>query len=120
VVGGPLSPARRAAGKASLTTSWWARVAWSTWSRLPEYPPALLESGRRRAQAEGRVVTLQQTDAEKLPFADSAFDAVVSTFDVLFTPDQRQAARELAHVCWRKATARPIACLRCRAGTWRS
>src|SRR5450432_2245072 len=64
-----------------------------------DYVPALLESGRRRAQAEGLVVTFQQADAEKLPFADGSFDAVVSTFGVMFTPDQEQAARELARVC---------------------
>ena len=64
-----------------------------------DYVPALLESGRRRAQAEGHVVTFQQADAEKLPFADGSFDAVVSTFGVMFTPDQQQAARELARVC---------------------
>ena len=64
-----------------------------------DYVPALLESGRRRAQAEGHVVTFQPADAEKLPFADASFDAVVSTFGVMFTPDQEQAARELARVC---------------------
>ena len=64
-----------------------------------DYVPALLEAGRRRAQAEGHVVTFQQADAEKLPFTDGSFDVVVSTFGVMFTPDQQQAARELARVC---------------------
>jgi ubiquinone/menaquinone biosynthesis C-methylase UbiE len=64
-----------------------------------DYVPALLEAGRRRAQAEGHVITFQEADAEKLPFADAAFDAIVSTFGVMFTPDQPQAARELARVC---------------------
>jgi SAM-dependent methyltransferase len=64
-----------------------------------DYVPALLEAGRRRAAAEGHVVTFQEADAEKLPFADASFDAVVSTFGVMFTPDQEQAARELARVC---------------------
>jgi SAM-dependent methyltransferase len=39
------------------------------------------------------------SDAENLPFADGAFDVVVSTFGVMFTPDQERAARELARVC---------------------
>jgi hypothetical protein len=41
---------------------------------------------------------LLAADAEKLPFADGSFDAVVSTFGVMFTPDQQQAARELARL----------------------
>jgi SAM-dependent methyltransferase len=64
-----------------------------------DYVPSLLASGRRRAEAEGHVVTFREADAERLPFADASFDAVVSTFGVMFTPDQEQAARELARVC---------------------
>ena len=64
-----------------------------------DYVPALLEAGRRRAEAEGHVVTFREADAEALPFADASFDAVVSTFGVMFTPDQPRAARELARVC---------------------
>jgi SAM-dependent methyltransferase len=64
-----------------------------------DYVPALLESGRKRAQAEGHTIKFQEADAEKLPFADGAFDVVTSTFGVMFTPDQAQAAREMARVC---------------------
>jgi SAM-dependent methyltransferase len=64
-----------------------------------DYVPALLESGRRRANAEGHIITFQEADAERLPFADHTFDAVLSTFGVMFAPDQLQAARELARVC---------------------
>jgi SAM-dependent methyltransferase len=64
-----------------------------------DYVPSLLEAGRRRAEAEGHLVTFREADAERLPFADGSFDAVVSTFGVMFTPDQEQAARELARVC---------------------
>src|SRR5450432_3064656 len=64
-----------------------------------DYVASLLEAGRRRAAAEGHVVTFQEADAEALPFADAAFDAVVSTFGVMFTPDQERAASELARVC---------------------
>ena len=64
-----------------------------------DYVPALLDSGRKRAHAEGHLITFQEADAEPLPFADDSFDAVVSTFGVMFTPDQEQAARELARVC---------------------
>jgi len=64
-----------------------------------DYVPSLLEAGRRRAEAEGHVVTFREADAEALPFADASFDAVVSTFGVMFTPDQTRAAGELARVC---------------------
>ena len=64
-----------------------------------DYVASLLESGRARAQAEGHPVKFQQADAESLPFADASFDAVLSTFGVMFTPNQDQAASELARVC---------------------
>ena len=64
-----------------------------------DYVPSLLEAGRLRAQAEGQDIAFQEADAEKLPFADASFDAVLSTFGVMFTPDQDQAAREMLRVC---------------------
>ncbi len=64
-----------------------------------DYVPTLLERGRARAEAEGLNVAFKQADAEALPFADRSFDAVVSTFGVMFTPDQDQAAAELIRVC---------------------
>jgi ubiquinone/menaquinone biosynthesis C-methylase UbiE len=64
-----------------------------------DYVPALLERGRERAAAERLAVEFRQADAEALPFADASFDAVVSTFGVMFTPDQDKAATELVRVC---------------------
>jgi ubiquinone/menaquinone biosynthesis C-methylase UbiE len=64
-----------------------------------DYVPALLARGRARAEAEGLSVTFQEADAEQLPFDDSAFDVVLSTFGVMFTPHQEQAAREMLRVC---------------------
>jgi SAM-dependent methyltransferase len=64
-----------------------------------DYVPSLLEAGRKRAIAEGHAVVFEEADAEKLPFADGSFDVVVSTFGVQFTPNQVQAAKELARVC---------------------
>ncbi len=63
-----------------------------------DYVDALLERGRERARAEGLDVTFQQADAEALPFPDASFDVVLSTFGVMFTPRQEQAARELIRV----------------------
>jgi ubiquinone/menaquinone biosynthesis C-methylase UbiE len=64
-----------------------------------DYVPSLLERGRLRAEAEGLSITFQQADAEALPFAESSFDIVVSTFGVMFTPNQDKAAAELLRVC---------------------
>ena len=64
-----------------------------------DYVPALLESGRRRAEAEGLSVELLEGDAESLPFPDSSFDAVTSVFGSMFAPDHAQAAGELLRVC---------------------
>ena len=64
-----------------------------------DYVPALLERGRARAQAEGLPVEFQPADAEALPFGDSTFDVVLSTFGVMFAPDQSKAASELIRVC---------------------
>lgn len=64
-----------------------------------DYVPALLERGRDRAMADGLQVTFTPADAEALPFADASFDAVLSTFGVMFTPDQDKAAAELLRVC---------------------
>jgi SAM-dependent methyltransferase len=64
-----------------------------------DYVPALLERGRVRASAEGLTVRFEQADAESLPYADASFDVVLSTFGVMFTPDQEKAAAEMARVC---------------------
>ena len=64
-----------------------------------DYVPSLLDRGRARASAEGLTIEFKEADAEALPFADGTFDAVVSTFGVMFTPDQDQAAAELLRVC---------------------
>jgi ubiquinone/menaquinone biosynthesis C-methylase UbiE len=64
-----------------------------------DYVPSLLESGRTRAQAEGHTIQFQEADAENLPFPDASFDAVMSTFGVMFTPNQDKSASELARVC---------------------
>jgi SAM-dependent methyltransferase len=64
-----------------------------------DYVGTLLEAGKVRALAEGQAIAFQEADAENLPFADGSFDVVLSTFGVMFTPDQQKAAAELARVC---------------------
>jgi ubiquinone/menaquinone biosynthesis C-methylase UbiE len=66
-----------------------------------DYVPALLEAGRARAAADGLTVEFREADAEALPFDNNSFDAVVSTFGVMFTPNQDKAAAEMARVCRR-------------------
>ena len=64
-----------------------------------DYVSTLLERGADRARAEGLQVQFQTADAEALPFDDEHFDAVLSTFGVMFAPDQAKAASELMRVC---------------------
>jgi len=64
-----------------------------------DYVPALLERGRARAAAEGLRIEFREADAEALPFADGTFDVVVSTFGVMFAPDQDRCAAEMLRVC---------------------
>jgi SAM-dependent methyltransferase len=64
-----------------------------------DYVPALLEQGRARAAAEGFSIEFMEADAENLPFENETFDTVLSTFGVMFTPNQDRAAAELLRVC---------------------
>src|SRR5689334_18729456 len=64
-----------------------------------DYVPALLDGGRRRAEAEGLAVRFEPADAENLPYGDASFDVVLSTYGVMFAPDHQRSAHELARVC---------------------
>jgi ubiquinone/menaquinone biosynthesis C-methylase UbiE len=64
-----------------------------------DYVGSLLQRGRERAEADRLQVTFQEADAENLPFAEGRFDLVLSTFGVMFAPNQEQAAKELIRVC---------------------
>lgn len=64
-----------------------------------DYVPALLDRARARATADGLAIEFREADAEQLGFADGSFDAVVSTFGVMFTPDHHKAAGEMLRVC---------------------
>jgi SAM-dependent methyltransferase len=61
----------------------------------------LLTAAAERARKEGLKIEYQLGDAEKLPFADQAFDGVISTFGVMFAFRPEAAALELARVCRR-------------------
>src|ERR1700729_202975 len=66
-----------------------------------DYVPGLLDRARERAAADRLSIEFREADAEALPFADGSFDVVVSTFGVMFTPNQDRAAAELLRVCKR-------------------
>jgi SAM-dependent methyltransferase len=63
-----------------------------------DYVPELLNKGRARATAEGLKVDFRIADAEDLPFEARSFDAVLSTFGAMFTPDHTRPAREMLRV----------------------
>lgn len=64
-----------------------------------DYVAGLLERGAERARAERLDIRFEIADVEALPYADGRFDAVVSTFGVMFAPDHARAAAEMARVC---------------------
>lgn len=63
-----------------------------------DYVPHLLEQGKQRAQGERLTLTFEVADVENLPYANTSFDAVVSTFGAMFAPDQARTASELLRV----------------------
>ena len=64
-----------------------------------DFVPALLSRGKARADANGFNIVFREADAEALPFADASFNVVVSTYGVMFTPDQNRAAAEMVRLC---------------------
>jgi SAM-dependent methyltransferase len=59
----------------------------------------LLEQARARAESEGLTIQFDEGDAENLPYADAAFDVVVSMFGAMFAPRPEMVAAELVRVC---------------------
>lgn len=81
-----------AAGNGNATLAAARRFAQVT---STDYVPHLLDKAAARARAEGLDVRFQVADAEALPFEDGSFDAALSTFGVMFTPEPAKAAREM-------------------------
>ncbi len=81
-------------GNATLAAARRGAVVTST-----DYVASLLERGAERARAERLPVSFQVADVEALPFDDASFDAVLSTFGVMFAPDHARSAAEMARVC---------------------
>ena len=66
-----------------------------------DYVPALLDHGRRRAEGDRLAIRFEEADVEALRFEDGSFDAVFSSFGVMFTPNHQRAAGEILRVCRR-------------------
>ncbi|GHC33657.1 class I SAM-dependent methyltransferase [Aidingimonas halophila] len=64
-----------------------------------DFAPEMIAAARERASARGLDIEFIEGDAEALPFDDGAFDAVISTFGVMFVQRPEDAAAELARVC---------------------
>jgi ubiquinone/menaquinone biosynthesis C-methylase UbiE len=60
--------------------------------------PGMLDIARKRAAGLGRDVTLQEADAEDLPFPDNSFDTVVCTLGLCGIPSERKAVAQMHRV----------------------
>lgn len=85
----------------STGTGWTSRVVARRGATVvgADIAQGLLDAARATAEAQGLPIDYRIGDAEALPFDDGAFDAVVSTFGVMFASRPEAAARELARVC---------------------
>lgn len=61
--------------------------------------PELIAHGRAHGDRYGLSIQWDQADAEALPFADQAFDVVLSSIGVMFAPQHQVAADEFVRVC---------------------
>jgi ubiquinone/menaquinone biosynthesis C-methylase UbiE len=59
----------------------------------------LLDAAREIAREQNLSLEYWLSDAEALPFSDEEFDGVISTFGVMFVPDQQRTVSELARIC---------------------
>nr|WP_294527514.1 class I SAM-dependent methyltransferase [uncultured Rhodopila sp.] len=59
----------------------------------------MLGRALERAAADRLSIAFRAADAEALAFSDESFEIVMSTFEVMFTPDRDRAAAELLRVC---------------------
>ncbi len=64
-----------------------------------DYVPELVEYAKVRAETEHMEISFDVGDAEELPYPDASFDVVLSTFGVMFAPNQEKAAGEMLRVC---------------------
>jgi SAM-dependent methyltransferase len=82
-------------------TGWTSRVVARRGAQVTgaDISADLLSFAAEQARTEGLDILYQLGDAENLPFADGAFDAIISTCGVMFASRPEAAAAELARVC---------------------
>ena len=61
--------------------------------------PNLIEQARKRAAEEDLKIQFDEGDAENLPYADAAFDVVMTMFGAMFAPRPERVSAELLRVC---------------------
>ncbi|MEE8311441.1 MAG: class I SAM-dependent methyltransferase [Candidatus Binatia bacterium] len=84
-------------------TGWTARNLARSGARVSaiDLSEELLAGAKELSKHIAPAIDFRYADAQELPFEDGSFDAVASTFGVIFAPEQARAARELARVCRR-------------------
>ena len=82
-------------------TGWTSRLLASRGAQVVGVDIAadLISAARTIGQTQGPPIVYEIGDAEQLRFADGEFDAVVSTFGVMFCSRPEAAAAEIARVC---------------------
>jgi SAM-dependent methyltransferase len=82
-------------------TGWTARLAATRGANVTgiDFSEDLIAAAREIADRQGLKIQFDVGDARSLPYADGHFDAVTSTFGVIFASPHEIAARELARVC---------------------
>ena len=84
-------------------TGWAARLIAARGARVTglDLHADLIEGAKAYAAQARLDIAFDVGDAEALPYADASFDAVISTFGVMFCSRPEAAAAELARVCRR-------------------
>ncbi|MBT5265223.1 MAG: class I SAM-dependent methyltransferase [Rhodospirillaceae bacterium] len=82
-------------------TGWGARLLARRGAKVSgiDFGDDLITAANELASTEGLAIDFRTADAEALPFEDNSFDAVMSTFGVIFVEHPEIAAQEIARVC---------------------
>ena len=76
--------------------------------------PELLEAGRQRAEAAGLALEWREADAEHLPFADAAYDVVMSSMASVWNSGPRHVFGLAYAMEWTTPATGPISAKRSR------